>query len=303
MYYLRHKYLYVIRATVVALLAVFFVGSHAIAIEYPQPVGLVTDTAGMLSNEESNALESDLISFQQQTGNEIAIVTVASLEGEPIEDYAVELFERWGIGQKEKDNGILILVSRDDREVRIEVGYGLEGSLNDAAAGRIIREVVVPAFREERYGEGLASAVREIQLEIGGDGTDVTEERMDELKGNTVARAFPLFIFGLIYVVSFLARSKRWWPGGVIGGVGGGLLGLSLGSWVGWAIGLGLFGLLLDFILSKNYRARAVRGRPTDWWHSGGGFFGGGGFGGSSGGGFGGFGGGMSGGGGASGRW
>jgi len=157
-----------------------------------------------------------------------------------------------------------------------------------------------PAFREEDYDEGVKLAVAQIKEYIhSGEppaGTEAAQEK--------AASVLPLIIFSgviLIYVSSFLARSKRFWPGGVIGGVTGGILGLIIGtiiSLVLLVIGLGLFGLLLDYILSKNYKKLKKAKKPTSFWGSWGGFSGGGG-----GGGFGGFGGGGSGGGGASSGW
>jgi len=283
-----------VRFGAVVSMALFVVPLFAFGIEYPQPVGHVTDQAGILSSDERSALESKLVSLKEQTGNEIAILTIQSLEGEPIEDYAVEVFERWGVGQKEKDNGLLIVVARDDRAVRIEVGYGLEGVINDATAGRIIREHVVPAFQRGAYAKGLIDAVNVIQSAIAsptaGERPPVSHEQVE-----AIGNAFPFILVIFMYVASFLARSKRWWPGGVIGAVGGSVMGGMFGSWIIGGLALGVFGLLLDFLLSKNYQSRSRRGLPNDFWRSGGGFFGGGGFGG--------FGGGSSGGGGASGRW
>ncbi len=281
------------------MMALFVAPLFVFGAEYPTPTGHVTDNANLLSSEERSDLETLLVSLKEQTGNEIAILTIASLGGEPIEDYAVEVFERWGVGKKGNDNGLLIVVARDDRAVRIEVGYGLEGVINDAKAGRIIRENLAPAFQKGAYAEGLTNAVAVIQSEIASP-TEEMQNPMSQEQVEAIGKAFPVIIMVIVYLASFLARSKRWWPGGVIGVVGGGVVGGILGSWIIGALGLGVFGLLLDFVLSKNYQSRSRRGLPNDFWHSGGGFFGGGGFGG---GGFGGFGGGSSGGGGASGRW
>ncbi|MEW6610885.1 MAG: YgcG family protein [Patescibacteria group bacterium] len=295
------KKLLVHNARVIVLAMTLVVLPFAViqAATYPSPQSFVTDAAQLLTSEEKQTLEATLSDFKQQTGDEIAVVTIPSLEGEPIEDYAVKLFEQWGIGQKEKDNGLLILVAKEDRAVRIEVGYGLEPVINDAKAGRIIRDIMAPAFQKEQYGAGLQSAVEAILGELKGEPTLVEETPSHNIKLNS--QIVYLLIIFIIYLGSFLARSKRWWPGGVIGAVGGGVLGGMLGSVIIGAIALGLFGLGLDFILSRNYQARAKKGLPTTWWRSGGGFFGGG-FGGG-GGGFGGFGGGISGGGGASGKW
>lgn len=268
------------------------------AVNYPNPTGFVTDMGNLLTSEERQSLESTLKQFKQQTGNEIAVITVPSLDGEPIEDYAVVLFQKWGIGDKEKDNGLLILVVKQDRAMRIEVGYGLEGVINDAKAGRIIREIMAPRFREEKYGEGLIAAVSTLRGEIAGDASSALPPEPDNGVPKDFGQFFPFLFIFFVYIASFLARSKRWWPGGVVGAIGGGILGGTLGSWIAGALGLGIIGLLLDYFLSKNYQSRVARGLPTTWWGSGGGFRGGG-----FGGGFGGFGGGLSGGGGASGRW
>ena len=266
------------------------------AVNYPNPTGFVTDTAQMLTTEERQALETSLRRLKTEIGNEIAVVTIPSLEGEPIEDYAVKLFAQWGIGQKEKDNGLLILVAKDDRAVRLEVGYGLEGVLNDAKAGRIIREAIAPSFQQEQYGAGLTQAVDAIAGELKGESA-LPEETASPQLPRGLGQLFPLLFFFLMYGVSYLGRSKHWWPGGVIGAVGGGILGIIFGT-LAWAAGsallLGLTGLGLDYVVSKNFASRKARGLPTDWRHSGGGLGGGG---------FGGFGGGISGGGGASGRW
>ena len=268
------------------------------AIEYPTPSGFINDYAELLTSEEQQTLEATLNQFKQESGTEIAVMTIPSLEGDPIEDYAVRLFEEWGIGDKEKDNGLLLLIAKDDRAVRIEVGYGLEGTINDAKAGRIIREIIAPRFQQEQYADGITAAVTTLMGEIKQDPAhSLPPEEPAQLPKN-IGQFFPLLFIFLMYIGSFLARSKRWWPGGVIGALGGGIAGSLFGSWIAGALGLGVLGLLLDYVLSKNYQSRAARGLPTTWWGSGGGFRGG-----FGGGGFGGFGGGMSGGGGASGRW
>lgn len=135
------------------LLALFI---PTIAFAYPKPVGLVNDFADILSPQEEAALEEKI------KGPEVAIVTIESLEGNTIENYANELFQEWGIGSAEKDDGILILVSEQDREVRIEVGYGLEGEITDAESFWIIEDKIKPNFKQGRYFEGLNEALDEI---------------------------------------------------------------------------------------------------------------------------------------------
>lgn len=271
-----------------------------LAIDFPEPMGYVNDFAGMLSSSFRERLEIDLQNFEKETTAEIAVVTIDSLEGGSIDEYAVRLFEQWGIGKKEKDNGLLILIAKEDRQMRIEVGYGLEPIITDGRAGKIIREEMRPAFREENYDQGVKLAVDQIKGYIlSGEPPTETEVVQSKALG-----FLPWIVFGvilLIYFSSFLARSKRFWPGGIVGGVLGSILGLIIGTFLAFlllALGLGLLGLLLDFILSRNYKKLKKAKKPTGFWRSLGGFSSGGG-----GGGFGGFGGGSSGGGGAKGGW
>jgi uncharacterized protein len=133
---------------------------------YPKPTGYVVDTIGILSPEQKSSLTSMIEFIKQNTTAEIAIVIVNTTFPETIESYAVKLFEQWGIGKKEQDNGILILVALADRKARIEIGYGLEPYITDAAAGRIIREEISPRFKEEKYFDGLWNALNRLALEI-----------------------------------------------------------------------------------------------------------------------------------------
>lgn len=132
-----------------------FFATTAIAAELPAPSGWVNDFAGVISAEEEQQLTHLLRQVEQASDIEMSVVTLATLEGEDVEGYAVRLFEKWGIGKKGKNNGLLILASIGDRSARIEVGYGLEEAINDAFAGRVLRETIFPAFREAKYGMGL----------------------------------------------------------------------------------------------------------------------------------------------------
>lgn len=279
-----------------SLLAVSLVEAR----DWPAPRGQVNDYAQIFSPSYRQELEAKLRSFEAETSAEIAVVTIKSLAGEPIEQVATELFEQWQIGKAQKDNGILLLIAFDDRQVRIEVGYGLEPVITDGRAGRIIREKIGPAFKRDKYEEGVELAIQELAryLQLGEPVTETVKEQ--------AAPLFPILIFGFISLVSlgsFLGRSKRSWPGGVLGLTLGLILGLISGVtlWlVLWPILLAFLGLILDWIFSRHYQKLKSQGKSTDFWSSGGGgFFSGGG----SSGGFGGFGGGSSGGGGASGRW
>jgi len=141
------------RKFILVFFALLVAGSTSAAI--PTPIGYVNDFTGILDSSTKTKLEQTLASFEIKTGDEVAVAIVKSLEGRTVEDYAVDLYKTWGIGKKGKDNGILILVSPSEGQMRIEVGYGLEGVINDAMAGRIIREKMIPAFKEGRYDVGI----------------------------------------------------------------------------------------------------------------------------------------------------
>jgi len=291
------------------LLSLFTQTVPAFADAFPEPEGFVSDFAKILSSETKQELEQQLTQLEKDSTIEIAVVTVDSLGGTTIEDYAVRLFEEWRIGKEDEDNGVLLLIYPSDRKLRLDVGYGLEPLLTDSKAGRVIRNIITPEFKNENYDKGVTEGVAAIIKVVHGEEVDLGEEAPSESEEEE-GGLWVLFFIGVIflsYLSSFLSRSKRWWPGGVIGAILGVILGGFMASFiisVLAAISLGILGLIFDFILSKNYKKRKAGGLPTSWWSSGGGFFGalsstkGG-----SGGGFGGFGGGRSGGGGASGGW
>ncbi len=293
-----------LKSLIISLLGFFLVVLPVLAQTFPEPVGYVNDFAEMLSADFRDSIEEDLSKFEEETKAEIAVVTVNSLEGTYIEDYAVRLFEQWGIGKKEADNGLLLLIAKEDREFRIEVGYGLEPIITDGRAGKILREQMTPAFKEDNYDQGVKLAVEKIEEYIRSGEPPLAEETSE------LSNKAPPFVFFLImtfvifiYTSAFLARSKSFWAGGVIGGILGALLGAVIGGFLAFAfsaLGLGLIGLILDYLLSKNYKTLKAKKKSTGFFSSWGGFSSGGR---SGGGGFGGFSGGSSGGAGASGGW
>lgn len=200
---------------------------HAQDIDYPDYVGYVNDFAGLMDAASTSDLETLIDGVEKGTGAEITVVTVDSLEGITIEEYAVELFEYWGIGKADEDNGILILVALLDREVRIEVGYGLEGVITDLEAGRIIDDIIVPNFKEENYNRGIYDAVVTISNQIYGEEELAT---MGEEQGTSSSSGgffsglpwgyiccFPVFIiiFLIIFLVNLFKRRcpqcRRFW--------------------------------------------------------------------------------------------
>jgi len=263
----------------------------AIAYTSPgKPSGFVNDFAGILKPETVTSLNQNLTDFSARTQAEIAVVTIPSLDGDTIENFAIKLFEEWKIGNEKKDNGLLLLVSRDDREVRIEVGYGLEGEVTDIESSHIISDVMAPKFQAGDFDSGVTLAIERIKSDIE---RGFPEPAKDQNSNNSIN--FDFWRVGAIVLVILsgaFAKSKSWWAGGIAGG----LMGLIIGLFTSLTVGLIAFlvlvplGLLFDYLVSKG----GGKGGPP-W------FIGGGGFG--RGGGFGGFGGGSSGGGGASGRW
>jgi len=138
------------------------------------PSGYVNDFAGVFKPEQRQDLEQFLAELERKTTSQVAVVTVPSLEGNEIRDFANRLFERWGIGQKGKDNGVLMVAAIQDRQAWIEVGYGLEPIIPDARAGRILDQYVIPYFKQGDYGAGLSGGARAVGAIIAGDaGTEL----------------------------------------------------------------------------------------------------------------------------------
>lgn len=128
----------------------------------PNPPRLVNDLARLMQPAEVEALEQKLTAYNDSTSSQIAVVTVPSLDGDEIADYAQKLYESWGIGRKGKNNGILVLVAQQEHAARIQTGYGLEGAVPDALAKRIISNVLVPAFRQNQFYAGLDRATDQL---------------------------------------------------------------------------------------------------------------------------------------------
>ena len=290
----------------------FFFAPRIYANHIPAPTGYVNDFAGVLTADQKASLENSLRVFEQKNSNEIAIALVQSLNGDSIENFTLKTFEEWKIGKKGKDNGVLFLASINDRKMRIEVGYGAEPYLTDGEAGEIIRNVISPKFKQQDYYGGINSGINAIEKELSGSPafshtSFSIATLLSRIFGDVKLLFYSLFLIWiiasfLIYLSSFLARSKSIWLGGLIGAIIGSAIGLTIGRWTIGIASIAILvslGLLLDWILSRTYKKLKAGGHQTGWWTTGGGFFGSRG----SGVGFGGFGGGSSGGGGASGSW
>src|SRR5688572_1367189 len=154
--------------TPVLLFVSFFASAQNIPAR-PNPPRLVNDFAGVLSPGEAQQLGQQLIAYDDSTSNQVAIVLVKTLDDYPIEEYALKLFRDWGVGNKKTNNGIVILAAIDDRKIRIEVGYGLEGAIPDITANHIIQNDIAPSFRSGDYYEGLSKASSSIIKAAAGE--------------------------------------------------------------------------------------------------------------------------------------
>jgi uncharacterized protein len=227
-------------AVLAALIAI--APATALAQSFPALTGRVVDQADVLSAEEERALSAILEAHEQKTTNQVVVATVASLEGRSIEDYGVELGRTWGIGQAEKNNGVILLVAPNDRELRIEVGYGLEGELTDAIAKLIIEASILPRFRAGDVPGGIHRGVEDIVAVLEGDADAFAERARERLsEEDTLSSAASVLIFIVIMIVwlSIFGGGRRRRYGGPIFGGGGGFGGSSGGGFSG---GGGSFG-------------------------------------------------------------
>src|ERR687892_733576 len=157
------------------LLLVLTILRNGLALEIPALRGRVNDYAGMVPPDKTQQLEERLARFEKESGHQIAVLTIPSLEGEPIEDFSIRVAESWKIGQKGFDNGAILLIAQKDRKLRIEVGYGLEGILPDAIANRIIQETIVPRFRDNDYSGGIEAGINAILNVTKGESLPATK--------------------------------------------------------------------------------------------------------------------------------
>jgi uncharacterized protein len=274
--------------------------SQSFALEVPKLTGYVNDYGGMISPQVKSQIENELSSFEKSDSTQVVILTIPSLEGAVLEEFAIKAGEAWKIGQKGKDNGVIIVVSKGDKKIRIEVGRGLEGKLTDLMAGRIIDLVIKPRFKRGDYDGGLHAGVAAI-IDASRGEFKAEPARRQQKRGSSSLFTF-LIIAAVAVVVLGSINRKLGAAGGAVALPLSVLLStISVG--VMWLAILGVVGLILGLLLPMLFGG----GRGGGGGFGGGGFYGGGGgfsSGGSSGGSdFGGGGGGDFGGGGSSGDW
>ena len=177
----------------------------AFALSFPPLSGRVVDQANIIPADTRSAITSKLADLEAKSGIQLVVATVTSLEGQEIEPYANELFRTWGLGQKEKNNGVLLLVAPNEHRVRIEVGYGLEGTLTDALSKVIITNAITPRFKADDFGGGIARGVDDIITVLSTDSSEWQQRpalRLDSQQPfNPAIWLFILFLFIFIFVI------------------------------------------------------------------------------------------------------
>lgn len=223
---------------------------------YPEPIGYVNDFAGVISPEYEASLSRLVAEVEGKTTAEIAIATVKTVQPQSIDVYAVELFTRWSVGKKGKDNGLLIVMAMEEKKVWIEVGYGLEGTVPDGFAGQVYRQILVPNFQKSEYGKGLYEATTAIANRIAGEygvqieAADSTIQVRGPTDRNRIFSAIGSIVFSLLFFFIVANRlglfgllllgaghRRGFWTRGTFGGGGG--FGGGFGGFGGGATGGG----------------------------------------------------------------
>jgi len=224
-----------------ALLALFATaGVTSAALSFPPLSGRVVDDAGILSPETREHLTALLAEHQQQTGNQVVVVTLKDLGGTDLETYGYQLGRAWGIGQKGKDNGVLIEIAPNSHDVRIDVGYGLEGDLTDAQSALIIQNVMLPAFRKGDYDGGVLAGTVDVLRTLGGKPSGADSIPQPQERSGSPFGGIPIFVIVLLIWVFF---GRFLWPLFFLGGIGRGPWGGGFGGggWSGGGFGGGGF--------------------------------------------------------------
>ncbi len=227
---------------VASFLIVLLLAASCYALDVPPYNSPVTDLANVLSAQQRQELEQKIVNYRAQSTNEIGVLIIKSLDGASLDDYSHDVFAKWGIGKKGKDNGVLFLMSVDDRKARLEVGYGLEGELTDLESGRIVarNSPMAAAFRADDYNTGVNAVVDGIIQAIGGEYNPPAQRSRN---GQNPAAFFGFIIIGIVAMIMRLIFGRirggggRWWgpmgggwTGGGFSGGGGGGGGFSFGG-------------------------------------------------------------------------
>ena len=255
-----------IRSLFPAFAAALLLATPAAAQEFPKLSGRVVDTADLLPPAEEVALTQKLEALEKASSRQLVVATVPDLQGYPIEDYGYQLGRAWGIGQKEANNGVILLVSKGDRKVRIEVGYGLEPILTDALSHQIIQERIIPSFKQNDYPGGIRAGVDAVAEQLQAPPEQAEQRALAAAEaqrqqassgGGGGGSIFPLIFWGMVFLFVILPMMRRggrgrryrrrrggfpvviWGPGTGGGGWGGG--GGGFGGFGGGGGGFGGF--------------------------------------------------------------
>jgi len=267
------------------LFLLLFVTTAAALVTIPQLSHRVTDLTATLSVEQTTALENKLAELEAEKGSQLAVLILPTTQPEDIAQFGIRLADAWKIGRKKIDDGVILIVAKDDRKLRLEVGYGLEGAIPDAIAKRVISEVITPHFKNGDFAGGIDAGVTQLIKLIEGEPLPAPTQTQDNPPSEN---AFVFILLGGLVIGYVLSA--------IIGRVMGGLL-ASLGAGAVAALFFGL-GFLVVMIAVIVFFLVGIRHNGGGGWSNGGGGFGGGSSGSWGGGGGGGFGGG-----GASGSW
>lgn len=215
-------------------LVFFLLSGQAFALEVPaRPEGRVTDLTGTLSRNEKVILERKLADFEKETTNQIAVLLMPTLKGDSLEDYSIRLAEKWKIGQKGRNNGAILLIVKADRKLRIEVGYGLEGSLPDALSGSIIRNEIAPRFKTGQFYQGIDAGLSAIIAATKGE-YKAPEKRECRSRSSPWGTLWPILLFfGIFAFINLVARKRHYHSGGSRGWTSGGIFWGGGSSWGG----------------------------------------------------------------------
>lgn len=194
-------------------------GGRAADISFPPLTGRVVDQAGILSAQVERKLDQDLAAHETATRQQVVVATVSSLQGHDIADYGYQLGRAWGIGEKDKNTGAILLVAPTEREVRIEVGYGLEGTLTDALSRAIIEQRIIPEFRAGRMEAGVVAGAEAILGTLRGDApVQPVNRRVDRRDDPGEIPPIVLIVIFIIFLLLTRGRRRRYLPGVMLGG-------------------------------------------------------------------------------------
>lgn len=296
-----------VRISVAALLLCLVTAAFATLaradVAVPQLTGRVVDQTGTLSSDAIATLNQKLKDLEARKGSQIAVLIVPTTQPESIEQFSIRVAEAWKIGRKKVDDGALVLIAKNDRKLRIEVGYGLEGALPDVTAKRIIDEIITPKFKAGDFAGGIEAGVDRMIGVIDGEPLPKPEPQHEWSEQTDWSGLFYMLLFGTVIANAFLRRFLPRLPAAIISGLIAGTLGLviPLVWYMAVAVGVGVFGLGLMFDFADTPTSRRGGGLSGGGWSGGGGSWSGGSSGSSDSGWSGG--GGSFGGGGASGSW